>query len=82
MKTHPLLRLAAASAAAVLGAAYGIYRVAFYQKPTVHVPSPADMPTRACHRNAPGPDAAALARDSCTPAHPPAPTASAKRLPI
>ncbi len=69
MKKHPLLKLAAASATAVLGAAYGIYRVAFYQKPTVHVPSPADMPTRECYRKAMGPDADALARDSFTPVH-------------
>lgn len=69
MKKHPLLKLAAASATAVLGAAYGIYRVAFYQKPTVYVPSPADMPTRECYRKAMGPDADALARDSFTPVH-------------
>ena len=29
-KHHPFLKLAAASATAVLGAAYGIYRMAFY----------------------------------------------------
>ena len=34
MKKHPLLTVAAAAGTAVLGAAYGIYRVAFYQKPT------------------------------------------------
>ena len=45
MKKHPLLTAAAAAGTAVLGAAYGIYRVAFYQKPTTAVPSPADMPT-------------------------------------
>ena len=43
MKKHPLLTAAAAAGTAVLGAAYGIYRVAFYQKPTTAVPSPADM---------------------------------------
>ena len=48
---------------AVLGAAYAVYRVAFYQKPTTKVPSPADMPTRECYRKAMGPDADALARD-------------------
>ena len=43
MKKHPLLTAAAAAATAVLGAAYGIYRVAFYQKPTTAVPSPAAL---------------------------------------
>ena len=30
----------AAAGTAVLGAAYAVYRVAFYQKPTTKVPSP------------------------------------------
>ena len=34
MKKHPLLKAAAAAGAAVLGAAYGVYRVGFYNKPT------------------------------------------------
>ena len=63
MKKHPLLAAGAAAGTAVLGAAYAVYRVAFYQKPTTKVPSPADMPTRECYRKAMGPDADALARD-------------------
>ena len=63
MKKHPLLAAGAAAGAAVLGAAYAVYRVAFYQKPTTKVPSPADMPTRECYSKAMGPDADALARD-------------------
>lgn len=31
MKKHPLLKAAAAAGAAVLGAAYGVYRVGFLQ---------------------------------------------------
>lgn len=69
MKKHPLLTAAAAAGTAVLGAAYGIYRVAFYQKPTTAVPSPADMPTREVYRKAMCPDADALARDTFTPVH-------------
>ena len=69
MKKHPLLTAAAAAGTAVLGAAYGIYRVAFYQKPTTVVPSPADMPTREVYRKAMCPDADALARDTFTPVH-------------
>ncbi|MEE0497417.1 MAG: alpha/beta hydrolase [Gemmiger sp.] len=72
MKKHPLLKAAAAAAAAgaaVLGAAYGVYRVGFYNKPTTQVPSPADMPTRECYRKAMGPDADALARDRFEPVH-------------
>ena len=56
MKKHPLLAAGAAAGTAVLGAAYAVYRVAFYQKPTTKVPSPADMPTRECYRKAMGPD--------------------------
>lgn len=63
MKKHPLLAAGAAAGTAVLGAAYAVYRVAFYQKPTTKVPSPADMPTRECYSKAMGPDADALARD-------------------
>lgn len=63
MKKHPLLAAGAAAGTAVLGAAYAVYRVAFYQKPTTKVPSPADMPTRECYRKAMCPDADALARD-------------------
>ena len=66
MKKHPLLTAAAAAGTAVL---YGIYRVAFYQKPTTAVPSPADMPTREVYRKAMCPDADALARDTFTPVH-------------
>lgn len=69
MKKHPLLKAAAAAGAAVLGAAYGVYRVGFYNKPTTQVPSPADMPTRECYRKAMGPDADALARDRFEPVH-------------
>ena len=69
MKKHPLLKLTAAAGAAVLGAAYGIYRVGFYQKPTTDVPSPADMPTRECYRKAMCPDADALAAAEFTPVH-------------
>ena len=52
MKKHPVLAAGAAAGTAVLGAAYAVYRVAFYQKPTTEVPSPADMPTRECYRKA------------------------------
>ena len=69
MKKHPLLKVAAAAGTAVLGAAYGIYRVAFYQKPTTDVPSPADMPTRESYRKAMCPDADALAKDSFEAVH-------------
>ena len=69
MKKHPLLKAAAAAGAAVLGAAYGVYRVGFYNRPTTQVPSPADMPTRECYRKAMGPDADALARDRFEPVH-------------
>lgn len=69
MKKHPLLAAGAAAGTAVLGAAYAVYRVAFYQKPTTKVPSPADMPTRECYRKAMGPDADALARDTFKAVH-------------
>ena len=62
-RTHDGVDIAAPAGTAVLGAAYAVYRVAFYQKPTTKVPSPADMPTRECYRKAMGPDADALARD-------------------
>ena len=69
MKNIRCLLRAAAAGTAVLGAAYGIYRVAFYQKPTTAVPSPADMPTREVYRKAMCPDADALARDTFMPVH-------------
>ena len=66
---HRILSAAAAAGAAVLGAAYGIYRIGFYQKPSTDVPSPADMPTRECYRKAMGPDADALAADTFQAVH-------------
>ena len=69
MKKHPLLKATAAAGAAVLGAAYGVYRVGFYNKPTTQVPSPADMPTRECYRKAMCPDEDALARARFEPVH-------------
>lgn len=65
MKTRHALAVAAAAsagtAAAVLGAAYGIYRVGFYHIAEPTVPAPGDMEGRRDYREAMERDGAALA---------------------
>ena len=51
---------AAAAGAALLGAAYGIYRISFYHKPDPAVPAPAEMESRLPYRDAMEADAAIL----------------------
>ena len=51
---------AAAAGSALLGAAYGIYRISFYHKPSPEVPAPGDMKSRLAYRDAMDADAAVL----------------------
>ena len=51
---------AAAGTAALLGSAYGIYRISFYHKPSPQVPAPAEMPSRLAYREAMERDALVL----------------------
>ena len=51
---------AAAAGSALLGAAYGIYRISFYHKPSPEVPAPGDMKSRRAYRDAMDADAAIL----------------------
>lgn len=51
---------AAAAGTALLGAAYGMYRISFYHKPDPKVPAPADMKSRLPYRDAMEADAAVL----------------------
>ena len=51
---------AAAAGSALLGAAYGMYRISFYHKPSPEVPAPGDMKSRHAYRDAMDADAAVL----------------------
>ena len=51
---------AAAAGSALLGAAYGMYRISFYHKPSPEVPAPGEMKSRLAYRDAMDADAAVL----------------------
>ena len=51
---------AAAAGSALLGAAYGMYRISFYHKPSPEVPAPGEMKSRLAYRAAMDADAAVL----------------------